>query len=436
MIKLLDSLGKTNLQERQLINISWLGFLIYTLSYTLVTTTLANYKVCQLLQILGLMLFLPSFFSIIKFRFENRYLQMVFFLYLIWIAITVVRGFHFNFEEIKFFLFDAWFGGILYLTPFFLLMPLKFIYLKKAFQVLIILALVFVIYDIVFIRHIMSSQEDNFLNQEMYEYFARTLGIPCFFLLLAYSYQSGKKKFFLIFIFLLTVFFALVRARRGLLFMCGLTAVFSYLLFLSKSRNKFFFVFLTITCVGILLIFGMEFFTSNKLGIFTHIADRGLEDTRSTVEICFYQDLSIKDWIIGKGMMGEYFCPGIDRDEVTGYRSTIETDYLQIILKGGVVSLCLFLLITIPAIFKGFFYSSNLISKAAGMWILLILLNMYPANLQTFTMQYILLWISVGICYSKSFREIPDHILIDYFKDGEILKEIPENFQNQTHKLK
>jgi hypothetical protein len=430
MNKLLDSLRKTTLQERQLINISWLGFLIYTLSYTLVTTTLANYIVCQILQIIGLMLFLPSFFSIIKFRFENRYLQLVFFLYLIWIAVIVVRGFHFNFEEIQFFLFNAWFGGILYLTPLFLLMPLKLVYLKKVFHVLIILAFFFVIYDIVFIRHIMSSQEDNFLSQEMYEYFARTLAIPCFFLLMVYSYQSGKKKFFLIFIFLLTVFFALVRARRGLLFMCGLTAVLSYLLFLSKSRNKFFFVFLTIICGGILFIFGLEFFASHKLGIFSHIADRGLEDTRSTVEICFYQDLSLKDWIIGKGMMGEYFCPGIDSNDVTGYRGTIETDYLQIILKGGVISLSLFLLITIPAIFKGFFYSNNLLSKAAGMWILLILLNMYPANLDTFTMQYILLWISVGICYSKAFRKIPDHLLMDYFKDDEMLTEISEDFQN------
>ena len=430
MKKLLDSLRESTLQERQLINISWLGFLIYTLSYTLVTTTLANYIVCQIMQIIGLMLFFPSFFSIIKFRFENRYLQLVFFLYLIWIAVIVVRGIHFNSGEIQFFLFDAWFGGILYLTPLFLLMPLKFVYLKKVFHVLIILAIFFVIYDIVFIRHIMSSEEGNFLSQEMYEYFARTLGIPCFFLLMIYSYQSRKTKFFLIFIFLLTVFFALVRARRGLLFMCALTVVFSYLLFLFKSRNKFFFVFLTVICGAILFVFGLEFFTSHKLGIFNHVAERGLEDTRSTVEICFYQGLSSRDWIIGKGMMGEYFCPGIDANDVTGYRGTIETDYLQIILKGGIISLSLFLLITVPAIFKGFFCSNNLLSKAAGMWILLILLNMYPANLVTFTMQYILLWISVGICYSKVFRKIPDYVLKDYFKDGEMPTEISEDFQN------
>jgi len=45
-----------------------------------------------------------------------------------------------------------------------------------------------------------------------------------------------------------------------------------------------------------------------------------MEDTRSGVEICFYQDMGIKDWIIGRGMIGEYFCPGIDPNEVTSYR--------------------------------------------------------------------------------------------------------------------
>ncbi|MCW5518001.1 hypothetical protein [Muriicola sp. Z0-33] len=278
----------------------------------------------------------------------------------------------------------------------------------------------------------MSSQQDSVLSREMFEYFARTLAVPCFFLLMIYSYQSGKKKFFLIFIFLLTVFFALVRARRGLLFMCGLTVLFAYLLYFIQSRQKLFVIILSIVLGGVLILFGFEIFMANKNGVFSYIIDRGLEDTRTGVELCFYKDMESIDWLIGKGMDGAYFCPGITPDAITGYRTTIETDYLQLILKGGIISLLLFLLITIPAIFKGIFYSNNSLSKAAGIWILLILLNMYPATLNTFTMQFILLWISVGICYSKSFREIPEQVLVDYFKGREDLRGMAEDIKNQT----
>ena len=397
MNKSLDSIRETTLQERQLINIFWLGFLIYTLSYTLTTTTLMNYVICQAFQIIGLFLFIPTLFFLIKYRFQNLYLQVVFTLYLFWISIT-------------------------------LMMPIKFFNVKRIFDVIIIFAVFYVIYDFAFINHLMSSQEDNVLSREMLEYFAKTLGVPSFFLLMLYSYHSGRKKLFLSFIFLLTIFFALIRARRGLLVMCGLTFLFGYFLYLTQSRQKFFVILLSIL-VGLgLLLFGYELFVDNKNGLFDYITDRGLEDTRSTVETCFYQDLSTKDWLIGKGMLGEYFCPGIDPNDTTGYRSTIETDYLQIILKGGLVSLFLLLMITIPAIFKGVFYSNNLLSKASGIWILWVLLNMYPSTMNTFTLQYILLWIAVGICYSKTIRAIPEQILMDYFRgyknSGELTEDI------------
>lgn len=415
MEKILNTFLQTTYRERELLKLLWIGFLLYTLSYTLSTTTYVNFIICQGLQIVGLLLFIPSFIALIKFRLRNTYLQVLFTLYMIWVTIIVIRGFPGNYGEIKFMILDAWFGGILYLSPLFLLLPLKFFYLKKLFQAIFFLAITFLFYDAFFIKDLLSRGE-SLSSLNIVEYFSKTLAVPAFFLLMVYHYHSNRRKLFLILILLVTVFFALVRARRGLLFMCALTAIFSYLLFLSQTRNKIFLVLLTFFGGGILLIFGLEFFASQKNSIFDLIIDRGIEDTRSTVEICFYQDLSFKDLIIGKGMMGEYFCPGIDADNVTGYRSTIETDYLQLILKGGLISLSLFLLITIPAVFKGLFYSKNLLSKTAALWIVWILFNMYPSTIHTFTLQYVLLWIAVGICYSKNIRYIPDQILVQYFR--------------------
>lgn len=418
MEKSLTSFLQTTYRERELVNLMWIGFLLYTLSYTLSTTTYVNYIMCQVVQIVGLLLFIPSFFILLKFKLKNTYLQVLFFLYMFWVTFIVIRDFPSSYDQIKFMMFDGWFGGILYLGPLFILLPIKLFYLKKIFQTIVVLAIVYLFYDAFFIRDLIS-QGGNLTSLNIVEYFSKTLAVPAFFLLMVYGYNSNRKNFFLILILLVTILFALVRARRGLLFMCGLTAVFSYLLFLSQTKNKSFLVLLTIICSGILLVFGLEIFTSNTNGIFVHITDRGMEDTRSTVEFCFYQDLSYKDWIVGKGMMGEYFCPGIDPDDVTGYRGTIETDYLQIILKGGLISLLLFLLITIPAVFKGLFYSDNLLSKAAATWIIWILINMYPSTIHTFTMQYVLLWIAVGICYSQNTRYISNEVLVRYFKGYE-----------------
>ena len=317
MEKSLTPFLQTTYRERELVNLMWIGFLLYTLSYTLSTTTYANYIICQVLQIIGLLLFIPSLFILSKFRLRNSYLQVLFTLYMFWISFIVIRDFPSNYDQIKFMLFDGWFGGILYLSPLFILLPLKLFYLKKIFQAIFILAIAFLFYDAFFIKDLLS-QGVNLNSLNIVEYFSKTLAVPAFFLLMAYSYHSNRRKFFLIIILLVTIFFALVRARRGLLFMCGLTAGFSYLLYLSQTRNKLFLIIVTITGGGILFLFALELFTSNSNNIFEYITDRGMEDTRSTVELCFYQDLSSLDWIIGKGMMGEYFCPGIDPDNVTG----------------------------------------------------------------------------------------------------------------------
>jgi hypothetical protein len=220
-----------------------------------------------------------------------------------------------------------------------------------------------------------------------------------------------------IIVVVLTILFALIRARRGLLLMVLLTIVLAYLLYLSNSNSKSFLIFISVVLVGFLVVYGLDFFNENEVGIFNHISEKGLEDTRSNVELSFYKDMDPWDWLVGKGMDGTYFCPGIDDGNMTGYRSTIETDYLQTILKGGIVSLGLFLLIALPAMFKGIFYSKNILSKAAGLWILWALINMYPSSINTFTMQYILVWIAIGICYSKILRNMPEEILTEYFRN-------------------
>ena len=151
--------------------------------------------------------------------------------------------------------------------------------------------------------------------------------------------------------------------------------------------------------------------------MFDFLVNRGEEDTRTGVEVYMYADMSSTDWIIGKGINGEYYCPVVDNvNDATGYRAYIETGYLQIILKGGIVSIALLLLILIPAIFKGLFQSRNVLSKAAAIWILLWIIYEYPIIGVAFNMHYILVWIAAGICYSKKIRNMADSTIKFYLQ--------------------
>jgi hypothetical protein len=241
------------------------------------------------------------------------------------------------------------------------------------------------------------------------------LGISCGFILLTYKYHSNKKRLLALLTVLLILFFAIVRARRGLVIMTISVIVSSYLLYLFYSKKKILVLYLSVLILTLGAFYAANIYNIQKNRIFNFIAERGKEDTRTGVELYFYTDMKPIDWIIGKGLEGEYYCPDIDENAVTNYRSVIETGYLQIILKGGLISLMLLVLITVPAIFKGIFYSKNILSKAAGIWILLALLSLYPATVNTFSMRYLLVWISVGICYSNKIRNIPDKVLVEYF---------------------
>ena len=175
-------------------------------------------------------------------------------------------------------------------------------------------------------------------------------------------------------------------------------------------------IFLSIVFVASTALF---FAGRNTPAMFNFLLERGDEDTRTGVEEYMAADMSSNDWIFGKGYNGKYFCPNVgDVTDVTGmgYRDIIETGYLQIILTSGLIGLGLLVLILVPAVFLGLFKSKNVLSKAAAIWIFLWIIYEYPTVGVAFTMHYILVWISVGICYSSKIRNIPDFVIRTYLQ--------------------
>lgn len=345
---------------------------------------------------------LGALFFILDYKIKNSYLRFLYIIYYIWLVGIIVRGFAFNFSFIKSFFFEG--VGMLYFTPLFVLYPLNFTHLKKLFDVIFIMGILYILYNLVFINDLKGGSVNS---KGMVEVFS-DLSFPSGFILLTFAYHKPKKQIVALTAVLFISLMALINARRGLLLMYSNMFIVSFIMFTYFSPKKFMLIYLAILTGLLALLYASGVYKARSSKIFGSIVDRGTEDTRTVVELYFYDDMKEKDWIIGRGINGEYFCPDIEENQLTNYRSNIETGYLQNILKGGLVSLGLFVLIAVPAIFKGLFYSKNVLSKAAAFWILFAIINSYPTIFEGFTLKFILVWISIGICYSKDIREIKE----------------------------
>jgi len=417
MITILENVLKDNFRQRtdRFLNYFWIGFILYTASYALATTTVVNYIFCQGLQIIGIIIFVPSAIKLISWKFTNHYLQVIFIIYSIWQLTIIARATTFDYANIKDMLFDAELGLFRYFVPLILLFPKNLLYYKKTLFAILILGALFLLYDGLFIKNLMNLDYENNNTKFTYEHFVKVLSVPCGLVLLTFPYQDKRVKYFSIAVLVVSAIFAVIRARRGLLFLTISPLLFSYMLYLFSQKKKFFTLLLPFLVSMLLLFYGVKNYSNNTPQIFSLLSDRATEDTRTGVEIMFYRDMKLQDWIIGKGIDGQYFCPGIETGTHAVYRNMIETDYLNIILKGGLISLILLLMIAIPAFIKGIFYSENLLSKAAALWILLWLFESFPATVYTFSLHHITFWIAIGICFSDIIRKIPDKTLIQIF---------------------
>lgn len=398
------------------LNFFWLGFIIYSLGNTLSSTSHVNIKICQAVQIPGLILMFTTVISLIQFKFDNQYIKFIYVLYCTWFFTLILNGFNFllDYTYIKDFLFNPYIG-MLYFSPLILLFPRNLVFYKKIFDVIFILGIFYLIYDIIFIKDLINADRSSLESQGIVEAFSE-LSFSCGFLLLTYAYHSKKRQLLALGIILLALLFAIIRARRGLIFMYASMIFFSYLFYIFHTKKKLLIIYLTIfiALLGAFYISGIH--KLNNSSIFGFLIERGIEDSRKDVELYFYDDMKTKDWVIGKGIKGEYFCPNLEENQITNYRQTIETGYLQTILNGGLISVGLFLFFAIPAFIKGLFYSKNILSKAAAIWILMSLINSYPATINSFTLKYLLVWVSIGICYSKEIRNLKESTVKNIFQ--------------------
>ena len=259
---------------------------------------------------------------------------------------------------------------------------------------------------LLFIVFLLFTNEMLHTNLNFSEQTIWTLGTGGGFLLMTWGYHKKGIKILAILTVLLSLVISTIMARRNIMLTFGNFIGFSLLLtFLNSSysvKSKLY--ILTIVIFTTTLAYHLFFNYQEKL--FGKISDHLTENTRGVVYEAFVKDMSKKDWVIGKGFLGKYYCPGAEMDK--DYRFIIESGYLQTILKGGIISLVLFLLIALPAAFLGIVKSKNILSKASGTIVILWLIDMFPWGMPAINIRYILVWVCIGICYSKVIRNLSE----------------------------
>lgn len=406
-------------------NLFWIGVILYTVCFATMSTKSVPFSLFQLIQLGAIGLMLLSATQLIGYDFENRYLKMLLPLFLLWAMVILLRGFELEFtkERRNAFLFNAWFGAAIYLVPWIALFPKKLIFYRKLFISILLSSIVYVFLCFAFLSVLMVEGKDV-ASQAVIEYFSKTLAVSSFFILFTEKFHSRRVVYFSLFVILLTLFFGVIRARRGILFFIVLGFLLWFSIYFIKSNNKFaiilqsfsFLAFVVFILIGVRYVLDIE--------VFSFLEERGTEDTRYLVEMYFFKDMKELDWIVGRGMFGMYYAPTQDF-EAGAYRGTIETDYLNMVLKGGLINLVLLLIIILPAVYFGLLRSKNTLALGFAMWIVFWMLNTYPSTVQVFSLNYLLVWVGVGFCYSPTLRNIPDRFLVNYFRG-----------QNRLSKLK
>lgn len=403
------------------ISIFFLAMIGLSFGYVMALTTSSSLTfVYQGIELLSYLLLIYSLAGLIKINKNMSYARVFGFIYLLWQFVILLRGDYsdldyFHFKQL---LFDLNYGGMVFFIPVLLFIDFNLFLIKRLFDTVVVLGIVYLLLAVLNLNVLFSSDLQDLVSlgtsELYYKYFVLGIGLLVF----NFNLLSNKVKFLVLGVLVLALLVAIFRARRGMLFMTALVVFYGGFNFFLTSKRKFhiiFYVVYFLIGLSLLLFYSIDADFQN-ISFFRNLSERGLEDTRSYVEGCFYNDMSVNDWIFGKGYNGGYRCPGIDaaifKDNI---RRVIETDYLQLIMTGGFINLFFLFLIMVPAIVLGLFFSKNNLVKNFAVLIFLWLVFLYPANVYSVNVFHVSVWFGAGICYCRPLRMLSNKLISKYF---------------------
>lgn len=307
------------------------------------------------------------------------------------------------------FYIQEFFVGELYLLPY--LLPLFMINialepanLKLYFSIIKKLLLPGLLILLVIVTNL--NFENWYFHVRLYELFL--FGFHIIFLLMGF-FRSKKIKILLYIIFILMLFIAAFYGRRSLL--GDIIFLFAFLQLIqisSKTVSKislalrYSLLFLIIT--PIILLYSENI---TQLSVFQRGFGRDAwDESRGLVMLDFFEDfVSTRDWAMGRGLNGQIKRTLAGSND-NGFGTIIENGYLAVVLKGGNVYFFFILYFFLRAIYVGWFKSNNDFTKAFAALLLIHLLGMIGFNIPIFNHRYMLLWLSIPICFSVYYRSL------------------------------
>ena len=167
-----------------------------------------------------------------------------------------------------------------------------------------------------------------------------------------------------------------------------------------KRTSKIKMLLLAVVVIGLCGVL----FTNMADSFLSTLIERGNEDTRGGVEDGFYADMKTQsDWLFGRGWFGQYYEPTFGK-----YRSSIETGFLALILRGGYLYLVPYVSLLALTFFNGYFRSRNVFCKSFAIICLMQIVSLYPFGWPTFDFFHFTLWIGVWLCNSPQLRRMTD----------------------------
>lgn len=359
--------------------------------------------------ILGGVGFIIIFFNFV-FRLSHRmpfneFKRALFFVYLFWNLFVILQSFvTTGFSGLSPFNPYGWPSLI---TPVIVFIGFRDLSLKSIFKWSYIYGIIGILITVLNYKDIFKPNLG--LTGEEYQDYIMIAGMSMLFLfstsfmLLCYAFVPSKYRNISFLAMIICTLIVLITARRASLFMNLLFMMLTFYLyvFTSKKGSKFIKLLFILSIVA----FGVVTFFMYADSAFSLFFTRLDESSRAPVEEAFFDDFKGKtlDWIFGRGINGKYYCT-LFEDSFVNYRGIIETGYLYIILKGGVISLSFFLFFLLNSAYIGFFKTNNTLTKAMALYLVAHVIYLLPFGLPSFSLEYIIVWICISYCQSKTWR--------------------------------
>jgi len=226
----------------------------------------------------------------------------------------------------------------------------------------------------------------------------------CFLLLTSHFSKNKSTTAKVLIFYALYIVIALIYGRRGLV-INALLLILVMLYFRLRSpllniRYRMSVYLSGIVFIIMIIIFGYTL--TNTYAFERGFSKDAFNESRGLVFRDFNEDFdTAQEWIFGRGIEGRVYRAIYSH---TQSLDIVEHGYRTLILRGGLLYLIPFSLIFLRAIYLGFLQSKNELIKALASILVIHLIMMFYFNLPDFSSYYILVWISIAVCFNSKMR--------------------------------